>query len=118
LTGQTKNDATRTEQGTEQVFQEKFLKPPTPKSSKLSTDREPATGEQLAPPGGQNLAPAGHAPGSTEHEAPALPRAEIAKRAAGLLAGLRGRKTDPPGGRAGRPPSGASTGPQEHADDG
>lgn len=129
LTGQTRNEQDDSTGGNEQVFQEEFLNPLTPTSGELSTDGCPpdeqsreisapsaGRGQQQAPRGGQNLAPAAHAPHSPS-DAP-LPPAEIARRAAALRQGLRSKKTDPPRGRAGRPPSGASTGHQGPADDG
>lgn len=117
--GEKSAKAVGTEQGTGQVFQENSLNTPYPQERELSTGTEPGPTKKQAPPGGQNLAPSGHAPRPAgAGQSQPLDSRTIAMRAAALSERLRGRKTDPPRGRAHRPPSGASEGVLSDADDG
>jgi hypothetical protein len=114
LTGQTQTGTP--EQNTEENRSSKknFYNSPTPQTGELSTDGEPERGEHQAPPGGQEVAPSAHAPGASAGAGEPItdPKA-VAGLVGAIKARLRGKKTDPQGGRAGPQGIRGATGPPD-----
>lgn len=120
--GSTEGKQPQRKHETGQVFQELTSIPPTSQGSKLSTAEQAPTDQKTEPPRGLEPAPTGHAPGPAAWlqmppEGAPLDSRTIAMRAAALGAALRAKKTDPPGGRAPRPPSSAPRGSGEPSTD-